>query len=147
MCTTVFCSMIDRNEGGVIFLDAPGGTSKTFLINLILAKIRSEDKIALATASSGIAAMLLTEGRTLHSTFKIPLDLNAMDIPVCSIKRGTALCRVIQEAKAIVVDVAPMTNRCAFKALDCTLRDLTGNNHMMGGICTLLCGDLGKSFR
>ena len=136
-----FCSMIDRNEGGLLFLDAPGGTGKTFLINLILAKIRSEGKIALATASSGIAATLLIGGRTLHSTFKIPLDLNAIDIPVSSVKRGTALCKVIQEAKAIIVDEAPMTNRRAFEALDRTLRDLTGNNHPMGGICTLLCGD------
>ena len=34
-----FCSMIDKNEGGMVFLDAPGGTGKTFLINLILAKL------------------------------------------------------------------------------------------------------------
>ena len=33
-----FCSMIDRNEGGMVFLDALSGTSETFLINLILAK-------------------------------------------------------------------------------------------------------------
>ena len=26
--------MIDGNEGGMLFLDAPGGTGKTFLINL-----------------------------------------------------------------------------------------------------------------
>ena len=73
-----FCSMIDDNEGGMLFLDAPGGTGKTFLI---LAKLQSEGKIALATASRGIAATLLTGGHTLHSTFKIPLDLYAMDIP------------------------------------------------------------------
>ena len=94
-----FCSMIESNEGCMLFLDAPGGTGKTFLINLILAKLRSESKIALATASSGIAATLLTGGRTLHSTFKIPLDLYAMDIPICSIKKDTALCRVIQVGK------------------------------------------------
>ena len=136
-----FCSMVDRNQGGALFLDAPGGTGKTFLINLILAKMRSEGKIALATASSGIAATLLTGGRTLHSTFKIPLDLNAMDIPVCSIKRGTALSKVIQEAKAIVVDETPMTDRRAFEAINRTLKDLTGNSQPMGGICMLLCGD------
>ena len=136
-----FCSMVDRNEGGIVFLDAPGGTGKTFLINLILAKLRSEGKIALATASSGIAATLLTGGRTLHSTFKVPLDLHAMDIPICSIKKGTALCRVIQEGKATVVDEAPMTNKLAFEALDRTLRDLTGNRQPMGGMCMLLCGD------
>ena len=53
-----FCSMIDGDEGGILFLDAPGGTGKTFLINLILAQLRLEGKIALATASSGIAATL-----------------------------------------------------------------------------------------
>ena len=34
-----FCSMIDGNEGGMLFLDVPGGTSKIILINLILAKL------------------------------------------------------------------------------------------------------------
>ena len=48
-----------------------------------------------------------------------------MDVPVCSIKRGTARCKVIQEAKVIVIDEALMTNRHAFEALDRTLRDLT----------------------
>ena len=48
-----FHSMVDRNQGGVLVFDAPVGTGKTFLINLILAKMRSEGKITLATASSG----------------------------------------------------------------------------------------------
>ena len=38
--------MIDSDQGGMLFLDAPGGTGKTFLPNLILAKLRSEGKIA-----------------------------------------------------------------------------------------------------
>ena len=134
-------SMIDDNEGGMLFLDTPGATGKTFLINLILAKLRSEGNIALATASSGIAATLLTGGRTLHSTFKIPLDLYAMDIPICRIKKGTALSRVIQEGKATVVDEAPMTNKLAYEALDLMLRNLTGKDQPMGGMCILLCGD------
>ena len=86
-----FCSMVDANQGGILFLDTPGGTGKTFLINLILAKLQSEGKVALATASSGIAATLLTGDRTLNNTFKVPLDLHAMDIPVCSMKRHCTL--------------------------------------------------------
>ena len=34
-----FCSMITGNDDGMLFLDAPGGTGKTFLINIILAKL------------------------------------------------------------------------------------------------------------
>ena len=135
-----FCS-INSDEGGILFLDALGGIGKTFLINLILAKLWSEGKIALATASSGIAATLLTGGRTLHSTFKVPLDLHAMDVPICSIKKSTALSRVIQEGKATVVGEAPMTNKLVFEALDRSLRDLTGKSQAMGGMCMLLCGD------
>ena len=64
-----------------------------------------------------------------------------MDIPICSIKKATVLCRVIQEGKATVVDEAPMTNKLAFEALDRTLKDLTGKFQPMGGMCMLLCGD------
>ncbi|CAF2129886.1 unnamed protein product [Rotaria magnacalcarata] len=45
-----------------------GGTGKTFVINLLLAKIRHQSKIAIAVASSGIAATLLNGGRTAHLT-------------------------------------------------------------------------------
>ena len=64
-----------------------------------------------------------------------------MDIPICSIKKGTALSRVIQEGKATVVDEAPMTNKLAFEALDHMLQDLTGKDQPIGGMCMLLCGD------
>ena len=66
----------------MLFLKALGGTGKTFLINLILAKQQSEGKVALTTASSDITATLLTGGRTLHNTFKILLDLHAMGTPM-----------------------------------------------------------------
>ena len=48
---------------------------KPFLTNLLLAKMRLKGQIALAVASSGIAATLLTGGRTAHSAFKLPLDV------------------------------------------------------------------------
>ncbi|GBP67504.1 hypothetical protein EVAR_49870_1 [Eumeta japonica] len=72
--TTYNCVMksVSFNEGKIFFLDAPGGTGKTFITNLILAKVRSLGKLALAVASSGIAATLLAGGRTAHSTFKLP---------------------------------------------------------------------------
>ncbi|GBP72597.1 hypothetical protein EVAR_50899_1 [Eumeta japonica] len=67
---------VDNNTGGLFFLDAPGGTGKTFVISLILATIRSRCDIALALASSGIAATLLDGGRTAHSALKLPIKHN-----------------------------------------------------------------------
>jgi hypothetical protein len=79
---------INRKAGGIIFLDAPGGTGKTFVINLLLAKIRQQSKIAIAVASSGIAATLLHGGRTAHSTLKLPLNLTQCEAPLCNISKG-----------------------------------------------------------
>ncbi|GFX59288.1 ATP-dependent DNA helicase [Trichonephila clavipes] len=62
---------ITEQSGGLFFIDAPGGTGKTFLLSLILATIRSQNNIALAIASSGIAATLLDGGRTMHSAWKL----------------------------------------------------------------------------
>lgn len=60
---------LTNENSSMLFLDAPGGTGKTYLIELLLTKIRMEGNIALAVASSGIAATLLPGGRTAHSTF------------------------------------------------------------------------------
>ena len=57
---------VESRQGGIVFLDAPGGTGKTYLTNLILAEIRSRGELALAIASSGIAATLMDGGSYLN---------------------------------------------------------------------------------
>ena len=46
-------------QKNVFFVDGPGGTGKTFLYKGLLAQVRSQGHVALAVASSGIAALLL----------------------------------------------------------------------------------------
>ena len=104
-------SLVEAGQGGMVFVDAPGGTGKTYLMNLILSTVRSHGHIALATASSGIAATLLTE----VDAHCIPLSkFHSMSLewthPVCAIERGTALAKVINDCRAIIVDEAPMTH-------------------------------------
>ncbi|XP_057335011.1 uncharacterized protein LOC130673819 [Microplitis mediator] len=114
---TVINSII-KKLGQLIFLDAPGGTGKTYLLNLILAKIRADGKIALAVASSGIAATLLLGGKTAHSLFKLPLDLNRDEFPVCNISKQSELAIVMKECDIIVWDECTMANKKAFEAVD-----------------------------
>ena len=132
---------IDNKAGGIYFLDAPGGTGKTFVINLLLAEIRQQSKIAIAVASSGIAATLLHGGRTAHSTLKLPLNLTNSETPVCNISRGTGEAMVLQECELIVWDECTMAHRQALEALNRTLQDLRGNGKHMGGVVVLLAGD------
>jgi hypothetical protein len=110
-----------------------GGTGKTFVINLLLAKIRQQSKIAIAVVSSWIAATLLHGGRTAHSTLKLPLNLTHCETPLCNISKGTGEAKVLQECT--------MSHRQALEALDRTLQDLRGNGKHMGGVVVLLAGD------
>ncbi|GFX95214.1 ATP-dependent DNA helicase [Trichonephila clavipes] len=86
---------VELGEGSLFFLYAPGSTGKTFLLNLLLAKICNGRNVTLAVASSGIAATLLSGGRTAHSVFKFPLNLASEETPTCKISknspRGTLL--------------------------------------------------------
>ncbi|XP_070022215.1 uncharacterized protein [Nicotiana sylvestris] len=64
---------VDSGRAGLFFVDGPGGTGKTFLYRALLANLISRCMIALAMATSGVAAAILPEGRTTHSRFDIPL--------------------------------------------------------------------------
>ncbi|CAI9715625.1 ATP-dependent DNA helicase pif1 [Octopus vulgaris] len=86
------------NQGKLFFLNAPGGTGKTFVINLILAKLRAERRFVIACASSGIAATLLQGGRTAHGAFKLPMDIGKKDNPICNIDRSSSRARLFVNA-------------------------------------------------
>ena len=137
---------VASGTGSILFLDAPGGTGKTFLLNLILAKVRHSSKIALAVASSGIAATLLTGGRTAHSTFKLPLNLCHHESPVCNINKGTDEANVLEQSCLIVWDEATMSHKNALHALDKSLKDIRSSSLLLGGIVLLLAGDFRKHF-
>jgi ATP-dependent DNA helicase PIF1 len=62
-------------QGRLFFMVGPDGTRRTFLYMALLAKLRSQDKLAVATTTSGVAAAIMLGGRTGHSRFKIPLTL------------------------------------------------------------------------
>ena len=78
-------------KGKVFFVDGPGRTGKTYLYKALLAKIRSLGEIAIATATSGIAASIMPGGRTAHSRFKILIKLG--DNYICNFTKqsGTAV--------------------------------------------------------
>ncbi|XP_024172022.1 uncharacterized protein LOC112178034 [Rosa chinensis] len=109
---------VEGRESALFFIDGPGGTGKTYLYRALLANLRRMNHIVLATASSGIAANLLSGGRTAHSRFKIALIVDASSM--CSISKQSALARLIQDSTAIIWDQAPMTHRHVFEALDRT---------------------------
>ncbi|PAA58354.1 hypothetical protein BOX15_Mlig032255g8, partial [Macrostomum lignano] len=134
-------SNLTAGGGGLHFIDAPGGTGKTFLLTLLLKSVRARRQIAVAVASSGIAATILPGGRTAHSMFKIPVCAVRQDSAFCSIGRRSKLAEILRNARLIVWDEAPMTHRKDLEIVERTLRDLLHGGQPFGGALLVLAGD------
>ncbi|XP_010473639.1 PREDICTED: ATP-dependent DNA helicase PIF1-like [Camelina sativa] len=136
---------IEAGKGNLYFLYGHGGTGKTYLYTTIISKLRSQNKIVVPVASSGIAALLLPGGRTAHSRFKIPITLEEHSL--CDIKPRSMIAELLKRADLIIWDEAPMTHRLAFEAFDRTMRDILSKedpsamDKPFGGKTLLLGGD------
>ncbi|KAL3010537.1 hypothetical protein AAZX31_07G147700 [Glycine max] len=87
--------------------------------------------IVLTVASSGIASLLLSGGRTVHSKFVIPVPATASS--TCNIHQGSDLAKLLKVTKLIIWDEAPVCNKFCFEALDKSLKDIirdTNSNHL-----------------
>ncbi|XP_005091054.1 uncharacterized protein LOC101862318 [Aplysia californica] len=120
-------------------LEGSGGTGKTHPINLILAVVRSFKKITLATALSGNAATLLSNGRTLHSRCKIPLCVNEQSM--CSVSPRDASGTLLRQTELLIIDEVSMGHKHIFEATDRTHQDIWGNNSLFGLLTVLMSGD------
>ncbi|KAL4108018.1 hypothetical protein QTP88_018280 [Uroleucon formosanum] len=107
--------------------------------NTAISKVRG--KVALAVASSGIAATLLSGGRTAHSTFKLPLNVLFDTEYICPIRKNSPLDKILQETSFVVWDECTMSPRSHIKVIDRTLKDLRCNNKFMGGITFVFACD------
>lgn len=111
----------------MFFIYGYGGTGKTFLWKTLSAAIRSKGHIVLNVASSGIASLLLTGGRTAHSRFSIPINLN--EDSLCHIKPNSDVACLLKKTSLIIWDEAPMAHKHAFEALDRSLKDILSSDN------------------
>ncbi|XP_074374602.1 uncharacterized protein LOC141715013 [Apium graveolens] len=141
---------VDSGAGGLYFMYGHGGIGKTFLWSTIISKVMSKGQIVLAVASSGIASLLIEGGRTAHSRFRIPIDIN--ESSTYEIKKGTHLAELICKTHLVVWDEAPLNHRHIFEAVDRTFRDvrqaIEPNSHTLPfeGLKVLLGGDFRQIF-
>lgn len=130
----------DKNFGKLYYIDGPGGTGKSYLLNIIIRSLTENDKIVLATAFTGIAATLLKGGKTVHSSFGIPVtsrQITTVNI-TCNSREGKRL----KAADLIIVDEATLISSAVLDTIDLTLRDvMLDNSTPFGGKTILLSGD------
>ena len=137
----VVIESIDKDLAKIFFLDALGGTGKTFVAKTILAEIRRRRHVAIAVAFSGIAALLLPGGKTVHSRFSLPINFD--ETTLGDIKHQSHTAEVLRKAKVIIWDEAPMANRDVLECINRTLCDLIQDKQRrpFGGKTMVLSGD------
>jgi hypothetical protein len=116
--TEIIDHVINRNRR-VFLVDGPGGTSKTFLYKFLIVTIHAEGLIAVATATSGIAASIMPGGRTAHSIFKILIKIN--DGSICKFSKQSDMADLLDRAALIIWDEVAMTKRQSVETLDRSL--------------------------
>ncbi|XP_034839966.2 uncharacterized protein [Maniola hyperantus] len=128
-------------QNSAIFIDGPGGTGKTLILNVITAHVRGNlNGIVLCTASSGIAAQNHENGTTAHSMFRFPLNL-VDDLEYWNITNGSQRAELIFNANVIIFDEAPMAHKWLIHLLERSLRDLMKNDKIFGGKIIIFAGD------
>jgi len=121
------------------FLDGPGGTGKTFVYQCLIHSCTQLGKDVVSVAWTGIATMLLPHGRTVHSSFKLPLNLH--EHSVSGLKVNSKGASIIRSAKLIIWDEAPMANKHSLMCINRLLKDIMGNDVPFGGKIIILGGD------
>lgn len=138
-------SSVRSGRGGLYFVYGSGGYGKTFLWKTLITRLRSEGKIVLPVASSGIAAVLLPGGRTAHSRFHIPLKLDQYSL--ASIKHGSDIAELIKHTILIIWDETPMQHNYGFECVDKCFKDFMSSvdpkrkDIPFGGITVIFGGD------
>ena len=122
------------------FLDAPGGTGKTFTIevNQLILKLRGQKVTAVATPA--VAASLLDRGRTANSEFKIPI--HCFSDTVSNMSMDSKLASDIRQANMIIWDEIVICVRYCLETIDRTLWAIMKSpNVLFGGKCILFSVD------
>ncbi len=81
-------------------------------------------------AASAVAAVILDEGRTAHSTFKIPVPFTAER--TCSISARSQLVQDLLDTDFIIWDEILMCHRYCVEAVERSLQDITRRNLPFG---------------
>ena len=130
---------VEKQDGGLFFIGAPGGTGKTFLISTLLSHVRGKGDIAVAMATSGIAATLLPGGGTVHTKMKVPIDIN--EKTMCNFADNSPTADLVKKAKLMIIDEATLGNKLLYECLDRTFREHRKCDMEFGGITMVFCGD------
>lgn len=112
---------------------------KIFSLNMLIAFVRKNNEVAIASAGSGVAPSMLLNGSTARSLFLYPFDIN--ESSACKSGPKGKRDENFIAVKLIVCDEVPMLIQEYLDMTDQLLRDLTQNSKPFGGKLVMPAGD------
>ncbi|KAK0407677.1 hypothetical protein QR680_003524 [Steinernema hermaphroditum] len=126
----------------LFFVTGAGGTGKTCLFNTMIAKVKSDGGFYVATATTGIASLLLTGGKTAHRAFRIRNDIDENSVPTIEYESPFAVA--IRESSFILIDEVSMLHVNVFNYINKVVLSVVPSeyrNMPFGGKVVLMSGD------
>lgn len=145
-CFHTIVAAIDTDpQTAHFYLQGPGGTGKTFLYKTLCFYFRGLGKSVLCVASTGIAALLLPGGRTSHTAFGIPIDLN--EYTVSAVTKDSKTGQMLKNVDLIIWDEVPMQHKFCFDVVNrlfADLRSVDEDEFPFGGVPAIFGGDFAQ---
>jgi len=88
----------------------------------------------------------LDGGRTAHSAFKLPLNIQNNPDSVWNIKKQSSMATVLKEYKIIILDECTMSHKHWLEAMNRTSKDIKINDKLFRCILLLLSGNFRQTF-
>jgi putative intracellular protease/amidase len=135
----------------LLIITGAGGTGKTEFVKTLSAVINRKGAVV-CTAPTGVAAVVLPDGHTVHSAFQIRIDqVKKGDRPYARTRKQQinnranlqqARFKYADEMRFLVIDEFSMLEANLLAVIDERLREWTGNmNIAFGGVAVILMGD------
>ncbi|MBQ9005507.1 MAG: AAA family ATPase [Atopobiaceae bacterium] len=119
-------------DGKNVFLTGEAGTGKSYVLEAFISHCEREHKQILAMAPTGIAALNLTKGTTIHRTLGIPANF-------CDPNAAIGLPhKVLQRAEVIIIDEISM---CRIDLFERVIRMIVAAQAATGTKQVVLVGD------
>ncbi|XP_060520793.1 ATP-dependent DNA helicase pif1-like [Cylas formicarius] len=130
------------NRNGIVFvLTGEGGIGKTATVNVILEVAELRALPYVSAAFTGIAATLIRNAATIHSSFGIPRERGVDDTPVSNLVGESEAADDIRNARLVVLDEVFMLASWMLEMIDAVCREYGQSRRPFGGKTVILSGD------